>query len=59
MDRKKILETIEQLSLSQGFYGRLLRDIESLEEEKFEELMEFLEEQKFSDAVDLVLFFEQ
>ena len=61
MDRDAILGAIKELSFSQGFYGRLLRDIEELAEydpDRYEEFMEMLEEQNFGDTVDMVLFFE-
>lgn len=51
MKRDKILETFKSLAKSQGFYGRLLDNIT-------EEELDYLEEQKFKDAVDLILFIE-
>ena len=61
MDRTAILQTIRDLSKSQGFYGRLLRSLEDAEEnnnEAYEEFMSNLEAQNFSDPVDLVLYLE-
>ena len=58
MDRHEIRKVFEMLALSQGFYGRLLRDIDSLEEEAREELWESLEKQNFKDAVDVILYIE-
>lgn len=58
MKRNDIINAITQLSYSQGFYGRLLRDLQSLDEETYNEVMEELEAQNFSDTVDMVLFFE-
>ena len=61
MKMKDILNTIEILSRSQGFYGRLLMNIMRLKEESEEDyqlLVEQLEGQNFRDTLDLVLFFE-
>lgn len=61
MNREQILDVIQTLAMSQGFYGRLLRAIRELEEEepeRYEEAMQELEAQNFGDAVDVVLYFE-
>ena len=61
MKRAQILETIKQLAKSQGFYGRLLYNLESAESynpESYEEFMTELENKNFSDAVDLVIYLE-
>lgn len=47
---------------TQGFYGRLLEEINCIKEHepwKFETFKEVIEEQGFRDHVDVVLFFEQ
>ena len=49
--------TIKSLSYSQGSYGRLLREIDSLGEHDLNELITQLPD--FKDAVDVVLFIEQ
>lgn len=49
--------TIKSLSYSQGSYGRLLRDIDSLSEEDKQNLINQLPD--FKDVVDVVLFIEQ
>ena len=57
----EIVQTIKDLAKSQGFYGRLLYEIEDAKEndkEKYERIKVTLEEQNFKDAVDMVLFFE-
>lgn len=51
LSKEDILEVFTELSYSQGFYGRLLRDVT-------EETLEYLEEQKFHDALDLIMFIE-
>ena len=61
MKRNDILNAIQELAYSQGFYGRLLRDIMELKrenEDSYEMLMQELEDQHFSDRLDMVLFFE-
>ena len=61
MHEDDILDAIYKLSLSQGFYGRLLDDWMRQREydpDGYDELMGMLEEQKFEDALDMVLFFE-
>ena len=59
---EQVIEVIEMLSHSQGFYGQLLEEImyiEANEPEKFETFKELIEEQEFENPVDVVLFFEQ
>jgi hypothetical protein len=61
-DIEQVVEVIEMLSYSQGFYGRLLEEILYIEEnepQKYEVFKEIIEKQNFQDAVDVVLFFEQ
>ena len=61
MDKGQILKSIEDLSKSQGLYSRIHRTIEKMrlnEPEMFNLYMTHLENQHFSDPVDLVLFFE-
>ena len=53
MNREDILNSIKSLSMSQGFYGRLLRDIE---QDSF--ILDELEKQKFNDVVEMVMFLE-
>lgn len=57
MNREEILETIRSLAKSQGFYGRLLKILESDELDALAYL-ELLEEQNFKDPIDLILFIE-
>ena len=61
-DIDQVVEVIEMLSYSQGFYGRLLDEIMYIEEnepKKFEAFKDIIEKQEFKDPVDVVLFFEQ
>lgn len=56
-----ILETIRGLAASQGFYGRLYRDLMEVKETNppgWEKVCHELESQNFRDPVDMVLYFE-
>jgi hypothetical protein len=60
-DIEQVVEVIEMLSYSQGFYGRLLDEILYIEENdpvKYEVFKTVIEKQEFKDPVDVVLFFE-
>lgn len=58
MDRQVIRGTFEMLAQSQGFYGRLLRSIDEMDEEDREKVWSDLESQNFKDVVDLILYLE-
>lgn len=61
-DIEQVVDVIEMLADSQGFYGRLLEEILYVEEnkpEQFEVFRQIIEKQEFQDPVDVVLFFEQ
>lgn len=61
MKMNEIINIIEMLSHSQGFYGRLLRSILELKQEnetEYNELKNYLESQNFSDSLDVIMFFE-
>ena len=61
MKMNEIINVIEMLSHSQGFYGRLLRSIYELKQENetaYNELKNYLESQNFGDDLDVVMFFE-
>lgn len=58
MNREQILDTFRSLACSQGFYGRLLRDIYEMDEYSRDEYLTYLESQNFSDSLDLILFIE-
>ena len=61
MDKEKNFEffvnTIKTLALSQGFYSRILRRLNELEEEELESLKENLPQ--FKDSLDVIFYFEQ
>lgn len=61
-DIEEVVDVIEMLADSQGFYGRLLDEILYIEENKpkqYEVFKQIIEKQEFKDPVDVVLFFEQ
>lgn len=58
---EEVVEVVEMLADSQGFYGRLLEEILYIEENepnKYEVFKTIIEKQEFKDPVDVVLFFE-
>lgn len=57
MNRQEILSSIQSLSMSQGFYGELYQFLTNGNDEA-EEYLNKLEEQKFNDVVDLVMYIE-
>lgn len=61
MDREDILNVFREFAMSQGFYGRLLRDLAELEEyepDAYEEFMQNLEAQDFRTPLDVILYIE-
>lgn len=57
MNREQILDVFRSLACSQGFYGRLLRDIYS-DKEWGNAYLNHLEGQNFSTDLDLILYIE-
>ena len=60
-DVDQVIEVIEMLSHSQGYYGRLLRDIMYIKEndpEKFDDFKFIIERKGFTNPVDVFMFFE-
>lgn len=53
MTKEQILGEIKSLAMSQGFYGRLLRDIN-----ENPAMLDELERQNFKDGLDMILFLE-
>lgn len=53
MDRDDILKAVRMLSCSQGFYCRLLMELQ-----ENEDFLNYLVEQNFKDTVDMILFLE-
>ena len=58
MNREQILDAFRSLARSQGFYGRLLEQIDSVDEETREAFLSDLESRKFRNVVDLVMWIE-
>ena len=58
MNREEMRQVFEDLAMSQGLYGRLLRSIDEMYEEDREKVWSDLESQNFKDAVDLILYIE-
>lgn len=60
-DFNDVLNVLSELSQSQGFYGRLLRDIYELmeyEPERFDMFVEEIESTDFRSPLDVVMYFE-
>lgn len=51
MNREQILALFRSLAMSQGFYGRLLRDLTP-------EALDYLVSKNFKTELDLILFIE-
>ena len=61
MKREEILRLFKSLSKSNGYYGRLLADLNELSQinpESYESIMLDLENQNFQTPLDVVLFVE-
>jgi hypothetical protein len=61
MKREEILRLFKSLSKSNGYYGRLLADLNDLrinDEDSYESIMSDLENQNFQTPLDVVLFIE-
>lgn len=54
MNKQEIYNSIKSLSASQGFYGRILSQIDG-----HPEILDVLEAQNFTDIVDLIMYLEQ
>lgn len=60
-DIEEVVDVIEMLADSSGFYGHLLDEILYIEENnprKYEAFKNIIEKQEFQDPVDVVEFFE-
>ncbi len=58
MTEKDILDTFKMLACSQGFYGRLLERLNECDEDTYNDFMNDLVEQNFTDPVDLIMYIE-
>lgn len=60
-DFNDVLNVLNDLANSQGFYGRLLRDLSEIKEyepERFDLIVMEIESQEFTNALDVVMYFE-
>ena len=60
-DIEEVVDVIEMLADSNGFYGHLLDEILYIEENepmKYQVFKDIIEKQEFKNPVDVVLFFE-
>lgn len=53
-----LLSTCRTLSCSQGFYGRLLAELEGMNDLERLNLVEELERQNFNDTLDVIMWLE-
>ena len=61
MNIEEIMAAIRSLAESQGYYGRLyneLREMQTNDPDKWEEVKNMLEGQHFNDTLDMVMYFE-
>ena len=58
MTGEECLQTIKDLSHSQGMYGRLLAEINDLDDDTRKELLDSWQERNFKDRVDFILYLE-
>lgn len=62
MDRENILALIKDLAKSQGYYGRMLAELEELEVNDpsyYEDVMTAWETQRFNDPIDFIMYMEE
>ena len=60
-DFNDVLNVLNDLANLQGFYGRLLRDLSEIKEyepERFDLIVMEIESQEFTNALDVVMYFE-
>lgn len=51
--------TLIDLMGSQGFYGRLYRSVNEMDEDRYDKLYDLIGQQDFKDPLDVVLWLEQ
>ena len=54
----EMIDIITELSFSQGFYGRLLRDINELDDKTLNEVKNLWENKKFTNNIDFIMWLE-
>lgn len=55
---KDLEDLCKTLAKSQGFYGRLLANLQELDKEQRKELNTQIKKQRFTDTLDLILWLE-
>lgn len=58
MTKKQIMDSFRSLAMSNGFYGRLVRHIDEMDEASRDKFLGDLEKKNFKDTVDLILYIE-
>lgn len=58
MNRKEIMDAIQMLAQSQGFYSRMYNAMREADVDDLECFLNELESQNFKDTVDMVMYFE-
>jgi hypothetical protein len=58
MGVKDLIELCKQLSKSQGFYGRLLRQLQEADDDTLNEINKTMLKHNFKDTLDIVLWVE-
>ena len=59
MKREQIMDLIEGLAHSTGWYGRLYESILEMDDEARDEYFTWLEEQNFKSDLDFIVFYEE
>ena len=57
-NHKLFAATVTELMSSQGFYGRLYRAVNDMDDNSYAALYDELEQQQFHDTLDVVLWLE-
>ena len=58
MKRDEIRDLFVSLSKSQGYYGRLLENIDNLSPDEQDAFWEEMESHDFTDALDVIMYIE-
>ncbi len=58
MGFKELYDLCDELRFSQGFYGRLFRELQEMSDEDIAILDEEMKRQNFKDKLDIILWLE-
>ena len=58
LDFDDLLEFCKMMSASQGFYGRIYRNLQDFDEEDIQQVNDYLKEKQFTDTLDFVYWLE-